>query len=52
LVQEQAARAKTHVKEEAAKGELDHAGEKCTSLKKTLGILSEPPSNGINGSTR
>jgi transposase-like protein len=37
---------------EAAQRELRHAREQCTILKKTLGILSEPPSNGMNGSTR
>ena len=37
---------------EAAQRELRHVREQCTILKKTLGILSEPPSNGMNGSTR
>lgn len=37
---------------EAAQRELRHVKEQCTILKKTLGILSEPPSNGMNGSTR
>jgi transposase-like protein len=37
---------------EAAQRELRHAREQCIILKKTLGILSEPPSNGMNGSTR
>ena len=37
---------------EAAQRELRHAREQCTILKKTLGILSEPPPNGTNGSTR
>jgi transposase-like protein len=29
-----------------------HLREQCTILKKTLGILSEPSSSGMNGSTR
>jgi transposase-like protein len=37
---------------EAAQRELRHVREQCTILKKTLGILSEPSSNGMNGSTR
>ena len=37
---------------EATQRELRHVREQCTILKKTLGILSEPPSNGMNGSTR
>lgn len=37
---------------DAAQRELRHVREQCIILKKTLGILSEPPSNGINGSTR
>lgn len=37
---------------EAAQRELRHVREQCTILKKTLGILSEPPSNGMNGLTR
>lgn len=37
---------------DAAQRELRHVREQCTILKKTLGILSEPPSNGMNGSTR
>jgi hypothetical protein len=37
---------------EAAQRELRHAREQCTILKKTLGILSEPSPNGMNGSTR
>jgi transposase len=37
---------------EAAHRELRHVREQCLILKKTLGILSAPPSNGINGSTR
>jgi transposase-like protein len=32
--------------------EIRHLREQCTILKKTLGILSEPPANGMNGSTR
>ena len=36
----------------AAQRELRHVREQCVILKKTLGILSEPPSNGMNGSTR
>lgn len=37
---------------EAAHRELRHTREQVTILKKTLGILSEPSSNGMNGSTR
>ena len=37
---------------EAAQRELRHVREQCTILKKTLGILSEPSSNAMNGSTR
>ena len=37
---------------EAAQRENRHLREQCTILKKTLGILSEPSSNGMNGSTR
>ena len=37
---------------EAAQRELRHVREQCTILKKTLGILSEPSSNGMNGLTR
>lgn len=37
---------------EAAQRELRHVREQCTILKKTLGILSEPSPNGMNGSTR
>ena len=37
---------------EAAQRQLHHVREQCTILKKTLGILSEPPSNGMNGLTR
>jgi len=37
---------------DAAQRELRHVREQCTILKKTLGILSEPPSNGMNGLTR
>lgn len=37
---------------EAAQRELRHSREQVTILKKTLGILSEPSSNGMNGSTR
>jgi transposase-like protein len=37
---------------EAAQRELRHVREQCTILKKTLGILSEPPANGMNGSAR
>jgi transposase-like protein len=37
---------------EAAQCELRHVREQCTILKKTLGILSEPPANGMNGSAR
>ena len=37
---------------DAAQRELRHVREQCLILKKTLGILSEPSSNGINGSTR
>src|SRR5476651_1106693 len=37
---------------DAAQRELRHVREQCLILKKTLGILSEPSSNGTNGSTR
>ena len=37
---------------EASQRELRHAREQVAILKKTLGILSEPSSNGMNGSTR
>jgi transposase-like protein len=37
---------------DAAQRELRHLREQCTILKKTLGILSEPSPNGMNGSTR
>ena len=37
---------------EASQREVRHLREQCTILKKTLGILSEPPSNGMNGSMR
>ena len=37
---------------DAAQRELRHAQEQVTILKKTLGILSEPSLNGMNGSTR
>jgi len=37
---------------EAAHRELRHTREQVIILKKTLGILSEPSSNGMNGSTR
>ena len=37
---------------EAAHRELRHTREQVTILKKTLGILSEPSSNGMSGSTR
>lgn len=37
---------------EAAQRELRHVREQCLILKKTLGILSEPPASGMNGSTR
>ena|SRR5271157_1360796 len=37
---------------DAAQRELRHVREQCLILKKTLGILSEPPPNGMNGSTR
>ena len=37
---------------DASQRENRHLREQCTILKKTLGILSEPPSNGMNGSTR
>jgi transposase-like protein len=35
---------------DAARRELRHVREQCTILKKTLGILSEPSPNGMNGS--
>jgi len=34
----------------ALRRELDYVRQQRDILKKTLGILSEPPSNGINGS--
>jgi transposase-like protein len=37
---------------EAFQRENRHLREQCTILKKTLGILSEPSSSGMNGSTR
>ena len=37
---------------DASQREVRHLREQCTILKKTLGILSEPPCNGMNGSTR
>lgn len=37
---------------DASQREVRHLREQCTILKKTLGILSEPPGNGMNGSTR
>jgi transposase-like protein len=37
---------------EATQRELRHAREQVIILKKTLGILSEPPPNATNGSTR
>lgn len=37
---------------DASQRENRHLREQCSILKKTLGILSEPPSNGTNGSTR
>lgn len=36
----------------AAQGENRHLREQCQILKKTLGILSEPPTSAINGSRR
>ena len=37
---------------EAAQRELRHVREQCVILKKTLGILSEPSPNAMNGSPR
>jgi|ERR1017187_555663 transposase-like protein len=37
---------------DASQRENRHLREQCSILKKTLGILSEPSSNGMNGSTR
>ena len=37
---------------EASQRENRHLREQCQILKKTLGILSEPPSNGMNGFAR
>jgi transposase-like protein len=37
---------------DSAQRELRHVREQCTILKKTLGILSEPSPNGMNGLTR
>ena len=36
----------------ALRRELERVRQQRDILKKTLGILSEPPSNGSNGSTR
>jgi transposase len=35
---------------EASQRELRHVREQCQILKKTLGLLSEPPQSAINGS--
>jgi transposase len=35
---------------DASQREIRHLREQCTILKKTLGILSEPPTSAINGS--
>jgi transposase len=35
---------------DGAQRELRHVREQCQILKKTLGILSEPPTSAINGS--
>ena len=37
---------------DASQRENRHLREQCMILKKTLGTLSEPSSNGMNGSTR
>ena len=37
---------------DASQREVRHLREQCTILKKTLGILSEPSTNGTNGSMR
>jgi transposase len=37
---------------DASQRENRHLREQCQILKKTLGILSEPSSNGMNGFTR
>jgi transposase-like protein len=37
---------------EASQREIRHLREQCTILKKTLGILSEPPWNATNGLRR
>ena len=37
---------------EVSQRENRHLREQCAILKKTLGILSEPSSNGMNGLTR
>ena len=37
---------------EASQRELRHVREQCVILKKTLGILSEPSPNAMNGSLR
>jgi transposase-like protein len=37
---------------EVSQRENRHLREQCVILKKTLGILSEPSSNGMNGLTR
>src|SRR4051812_40601761 len=44
--------AEAQIQLEAAQREIRHLREQRDILKKTLGIISEPPLNGINGSTR
>jgi transposase len=44
--------AEAQVQLEAAQREIRHLREQRDILKKTLGILSEPPPNATNGSTR
>jgi transposase len=41
-----------HSENAALRRELERVRQQRDILKKTLGILSEPPSNGLNGSTR
>lgn len=44
--------AEVQVQLDAAQREIRHLREQRDILKKTLGILSEPPPNATNGSTR
>ena len=46
------ARADLEVENRALKAELQRVREQCRILKKTLGILAEPPTTATNGSAR